>query len=151
MKLIFSFVLFTFLFGCKSEKSKYTIAYASLEETSIARFPEIQESESYKRGKEVYTDFCITCHLPDGKGIIGTFPPLDGSNWLSEKRKESIHAVKFGLQGPIEVNGENYNMAMAPLGLTDQEVADVLNYVMNSWSNSSEKPVTLEEVKAIEK
>ncbi|MFN4764259.1 c-type cytochrome [Gillisia sp. Q332] len=151
MKLVYSFLLFTFLFGCKSEKSNNTIAYASLEENSITQISEFQDSESYKRGKDVYSDFCITCHLSDGKGITGTFPPLDGSNWLTEKRKESIHAVKYGLQGPIEVNGENYNMAMAPLGLTDQEVADVLTYVMNSWSNSSKKPVTLEEVKAIEK
>lgn len=152
MRLIFSFILFTFLFGCKSEKSNNNyVAYASIEENGITQIPEFQESESYKRGKEVYMDFCITCHLADGKGITGTFPPLDGSNWLTEKRQESIHAVKYGLQGPIEVNGEKYNMAMAPMGLSDQEVADVMNYVMNSWSNSSKKPVTLEEVKAIEK
>lgn len=151
MRLVFGFVLFTCLIGCKSEKTNTDHVYASLEKSDLVQVSEIQDSESYKRGKEVYTDFCITCHLSDGKGIIGTFPPLDGSNWLTEKRREAIHAVKFGLQGPIEVNGENYNMAMAPLGLTDQEVADVLNYVMNSWSNSNKEPVTLEEVKAIEK
>jgi mono/diheme cytochrome c family protein len=151
MKLAFSLMLFAFLFACKSEKSNNNIAYASLDQTSIAPVPKLQDSASYKRGKEVYNDFCITCHLADGKGITGTFPPLDGSNWLTEKREKSIRAVKYGLQGPIEVNGENYNMAMAPLGLTDQEVADVMNYVMNSWSNSSKKPVTLDEVKAIEK
>ena len=150
MRLVFSFMLFAFIIGCKSEKSNNNIAYASLD-TSIAPVPKFQDSASYKRGKDVYNDFCITCHLADGKGIVGTFPPLDGSNWLTEKRKESIRAVKYGLQGPIEVKGENYNMAMAPLGLTDQEVADVMNYVMNSWSNSNKKPVTLEEVKAIEK
>jgi mono/diheme cytochrome c family protein len=151
MRLIVSFIVFACLLGCKSEKSNNNIAYTSSEENSIEQVYEIQESESYKRGKDVYLDFCITCHLADGNGITGTFPPLDGSNWLTEKRKESIRAVKYGLQGPIEVNGEKYNMAMAPLGLTDQEVADVMNYVMNSWSNSSKKPVTLEEVKAIEK
>lgn len=151
MRLIVSFIAFACLFGCKSEKSNDNITYASLEENSIALVPEIQDSQSFKRGKVVYLDFCITCHLADGKGITGTFPPLDKSNWLSEKRQESIRAVKYGLQGPIEVNGEKYNMAMAPLGLSDQEVADVMNYVMNSWSNSSKKPVSLEEVKAIEK
>ena len=40
---------------------------------------------------------------------------------------------------------------MPPLGLSDQEVADVLNYVMNSWSNKQKKMVTLEEVKAVAK
>lgn len=148
------FFLVTLILGCKSQESKETVkelAYSSSAENLVEKDSVVQKSESYKRGKEIYTDFCITCHLADGKGIAGTFPPLDGSDWLTEKRMETIHAVKFGLQGPILVNGEKYDMAMTPLGLTDQEVADVLNYVMNSWSNSSKKPVSPEEVKAIKK
>lgn len=154
MKSIVNLILLILLVGCKSEENKKTekdFAYSSSEAVSVERESEIQKSESYQRGKEIYTDFCITCHLADGKGIAGTFPPLDGSNWLTEKRIESIHAVKFGLQGPIEVNGEKYDMVMTPQGLTDQEVADVLNYAMNSWSNSNKKPVMVEEVKAVKK
>ncbi|MFO8148077.1 MAG: c-type cytochrome [Bacteroidota bacterium] len=149
MKTAFKLLLIIGLLSCKSNSEENKIEY-TIPQESVAK-SQIQSSESYKRGKEVYLDFCMTCHLADGKGIKGTFPPLDGSNWLTEKRQESIHAVKYGLQGPIEVNGEKYNMAMAPMGLSDQEVADVMNYVMNSWSNSSKKPVTVEEVKAIEK
>ena len=149
MKIAFKLLLIIGLLSCKSNSEENKIEYVIPQETAAK--VQDQSSESYKRGKDIYTDFCITCHLADGKGILGTFPPLDGSNWLTEKRNESIHAVKYGLQGPIEVNGQKYNMAMAPLGLSDQEVADVMNYVMNSWSNSNKKPVTLEEVKAIEK
>lgn len=159
MRSILSLALLLLIAGCKSQENKETVqdvAYLSskeltLNETLIVKDTVVQKDESYQRGKDIYTDFCITCHLADGKGISGTFPPLDGSNWLTEKRLESIHAVKYGLQGPIVVNGEKYDMMMTPLGLTDQEVADVLNYVMNSWSNTSKKPVTLEEVKAVEK
>lgn len=32
--------------------------------------------ESMQRGKEIYTDFCITCHLANGEGVENTFPPL---------------------------------------------------------------------------
>lgn len=137
------------LLSCKSNPDNKQEHYVSTDDP-IAQAQD-QESESYKRGKEIYMDFCVTCHLADGKGIPGTFPPLDGSNWLTEKRTESIHAVKYGLRGPIEVNGEEYNNVMTPLGLTDQEVADVMNYINNSWSNNIEEPVTEEEVAAITK
>ncbi|TPN85262.1 c-type cytochrome [Aquimarina algicola] len=107
--------------------------------------------ESIARGREVYMDFCMQCHLPDGKATPNTFPPLAGSDWLSTKRKESIYAVKYGLRGAIEVNGKTYNGAMMPLGLEDEEIADVLNYVMNSWGNTQKQMVTVEEVNAIKK
>jgi mono/diheme cytochrome c family protein len=71
---------------------------------------------------------------------------LDGSNWLTEKRTQSIHALKFGLNGPIVVNGKKFNNAMSAMGLSNQEVADVMNYIMNSWSNKSKKIVTTAEV-----
>lgn len=106
--------------------------------------------KSISRGKEVYVDFCMQCHLGNGKGSE-TVPPLAFSDWLVNKRKESIHAVKYGQSGPIKVNGKNYNSMMAPLGLTDDEVADVMNYIMNSWGNKQSKMVTVSEVKAVKK
>jgi hypothetical protein len=62
------------------------------------------------------------------------------------KRTQSIHALKFGLNGPIVVNGKKFNNAMSAMGLSNQEVADVMNYIMNSWSNKSKKIVTTAEV-----
>ncbi len=149
MRLIIKILLIAGLLSCKSNPDNEEDQYVSTDEP--VALSQDQESESYKRGKEVYMDFCITCHLADGKGIPGTFPPLDGSDWLTEKRAESIHAVKYGLKGFIEVNGEEYNNVMTPFGLTDQEVADVMNYINNSWSNNIEKPVTEEEVAEIVK
>lgn len=106
--------------------------------------------KSMERGRLIYDEFCIQCHGANGKGTQGVFPPLDGADWLVEKRTESIHAVKYGQSGEIIVNGVTYNNVMPPMGLTDNEVADVMNYVMNSWSNAQENMVTIEEVKAIE-
>lgn len=107
--------------------------------------------KSISRGKEVFTDFCMQCHLATGKGDLVNFPPLDGSEWLVKKRKQSIHVVKYGQTGEIVVKGKKYNNTMAPLGLSDQEVADVMNFIMNSWSNKQKKMVTVEEVKAVAK
>ncbi len=108
-------------------------------------------SESMARGKEVYADFCMQCHLPDGKGTPNVFPPLAGSDWLVNKRAESIHSIKYGLNGPIKVNGKTYNSAMTSLGLEDEEIADVMNYIMNSWGNTQKNIVTIQEVTDIKK
>jgi len=106
---------------------------------------------SMQRGSEIYSDFCASCHLEQGEGITYTFPPLAQSDYLMENREASIRGVKYGQQGEITVNGVTYNNIMAPLGLDDQEVADVMNYIMNSWGNSSEEMVTLKEVENIQK
>ena len=105
--------------------------------------------KSMARGKELYTEFCMQCHLATGKGNDNIIPPLDGSDWLKKKRKESIHAVKYGQTGEIIVNSKKYNGAMPLLGLTNEEVADVMNYIQNSWSNKQSKIVTAEEVALI--
>ncbi len=127
-----------------STKSEYTKA-------SIVDIQDVELSQSIARGKEIYNEFCMQCHLPDGKGTPNVFPPLAGSDWLVNKRKESIHSIKYGLNGPIEVNGKPYNSAMTSLGLEDEEIADVMNYIMNSWGNTQKKMVTLEEVSSIKK
>ena len=148
MKIAFKLLLIIGLLSCKSNSEEKKDEYTTVED--IAKVQD-QKSESYLRGKDVYNDFCVTCHLSNGKGVPGNFPPLDGSNWLTKKRTESIHAIKYGLSGPIEVNGENYNSVMVPMGLSNQEVADVMNYIGNTWSNAIKKPVTVDEVAAVKK
>jgi mono/diheme cytochrome c family protein len=93
----------------------------------------------------------MTCHLPAGEGVAGVFPPLAKSDYLMQKRKESIEAIKYGLKGKIIVNEQEYNGNMSTLGLADDEVADVMNYITNSWGNENDKMVTEEEVAKIEK
>jgi mono/diheme cytochrome c family protein len=129
--------------SCGNDKKKETTAnYA-------AKTQQTPLEQSISRGKEIYSELCVTCHLPNGKGVAGAFPPLNPSDWLTNKRIESIHAVKYGLKGKIMVNGAEYNNVMLPLGLDDQEVADVMNYTIQTW-NSGEM-VTVEEVKAVKK
>ena len=107
--------------------------------------------ESIERGNEIYTDFCMNCHLPNGEGVENVYPPLAKSDYLMKKREESIKSLKYGLEGKIVVNGKTYNSVMAPLGLSDDEVADVMNYITNSWGNNNAKTVTEEEVSLVKK
>ncbi|RAV99348.1 c-type cytochrome [Pseudochryseolinea flava] len=105
---------------------------------------------SITRGKEVYTTQCMTCHMEQGEGIEGAFPPLAKSDYLMADKKRSITQILHGLSGEIKVNGVTYNGEMAAIELTDQELSDVLNYVRNSWGNKGEA-VTPAEVKALRK
>lgn len=111
----------------------------------------IIEPKNQLPGKEIYTDFCIQCHAANGKGDGKNSPPLAGSEWLTKKRAQSIHAVKFGQSGEIVVNKMKFNNIMPPMGLSDKEVADVMNYIMNSWGNKQRKIVTEAEVEKIKK
>tara|TARA_R110002124_G_scaffold6123_1_gene37415 strand:- start:162193 stop:162645 length:453 start_codon:yes stop_codon:yes gene_type:complete len=148
-KVIVTVLLSTLIFSCNnSEDKKEAIKIGNVK---ISKPAQTDLEKSIERGSEVYQNFCVQCHLPTGKGVPNNFPPLAGSNWLTEKRTESIHSVKFGQRGEIVVNGVTYNGIMTPMGLSDEEVADVLNYVMNSWGNTQEKMVTVEEVAAVEK
>ena len=117
----------------------------------ITQEKELQES--IKDGEGIYSEFCMRCHLSKGEGVEGIYPPLADSNWLSEKRTESIKSVKYGLKGEIEVNGEVYNNNMTSMGLTDREVADVMNYIMNNFGNEDHnfKQVNLKEVSSLSK
>ena len=107
--------------------------------------------ESIQRGKEVYMDMCLRCHLANGKGVPKVYPPLAKSDYLLEKREESIRAIKYGLRGKIVVNGKPYRSIMTKPGLDDDEVADVMNYITNSWGNTYDKMVTEKEVAAVPK
>lgn len=118
---------------------------------SIFFFQDSDLEESIQRGSEIYMDFCITCHLDKGEGVANTFPPLAKSDYLMKNREASIRGIKYGQQGEIIINGVTYNSAMPSPGLEDDEVADVMNYILNSWGNSSDKIVTLKEVEAIQK
>ncbi len=106
------------------------------------------KAKSIERGKLVYSTLCIACHQADGKGLPGAFPPLAGSDYLLNNIDKAIHAVKYGLQGEITVNGVKYNSVMAAQGLSDEEVSDVMNYVLNSWGNKGDY-VSVAKVKAI--
>lgn len=107
--------------------------------------------ESIARGKHIYANNCISCHMADGTGVPGTFPPLAKSDYLTKSTNSAIEAVKYGLEGSIMVNGEEYDSMMPQPGLDDKQVADVMNYILNSWGNSHGKMITQKHVEEIKR
>lgn len=104
-------------------------------------------STDYAAGEEVYNTTCKACHQASGEGIVGAFPPLANSDYLLEDKNRAIKQVLEGSSGEIVVNGETYNGTMTPQNLEDQQVVDVINYVLNSWGNEGGE-VTLEDVQS---
>ena len=109
-------------------------------------------SISIKKGKSLYEDFCVRCHMPNGKGQKGIIPPLAKSDFLFKHMEESIKALKYGgIDGEIIVNGIKYNSRMEKMGLYDDEIADIMNYTLNSWGNKYEKRIREKDVKNLKK
>lgn len=107
---------------------------------AIARNPEITgitKEIQMERGKQVFLTSCFACHLANGEGIPGVFPPLAGSDYLNADKDRAIRIVTKGLSGPVTVNGKTYNNVMPPQAqLDDAGIADVLTYIYNSWGNN---------------
>ena len=99
-------------------------------------------------GKKVYTKYCLTCHQADGSGVPNMTPPLIQTSFVLGDKEKIINIVLNGLKN-VDIDDQTYNNAMPALGsvLKDQEIADVLSYVRNSFGNKA-SVVTLAEVKA---
>lgn len=137
-----------------TEKVETTTKKPTTEKSTFTQLASVDKKEvevSLKKGKAVYNNVCAQCHLPSGKGVPSAFPPLAGSDWLKDKTVESIRSIKYGLKGEILVNGKKYNGVMLPLGLTDKQIADVMNYTSNSWGNTTENFYTAKEINAVKK
>lgn len=105
---------------------------------------------SMARGEQLYISYCLSCHMDQGQGIEGVYPPLAKSDYLMADKKRSIQQILYGVSGEIKVNGKTYNLEMTGFDLTDEETADVLNYIRNSWGNKG-AVVTPEEVRTARK
>jgi len=132
---------------------KVIIAATLLAATAALAWTPVQDKkleESKARGKTLYNELCITCHMPDGKGTPGAFPPLAGSTYFANNPAKAIYPQKYGLTTPIEVNGTTYNTPMPVPNISDEEIADITTYIMNSWGNKG-KLVTVKDVQKVKK
>ena len=111
--------------------------------------PKRSFEERIKLGKNLYETNCGACHQNDGQGLAKVFPPLANSDYLMERKDKGIGVILKGLSGEIVVNGEKYNGVMPQLLLNNDEVANILTYVRNSWGNKDNQMVTAEDVEKV--
>lgn len=119
----------------KSIEDKYTPSETSANTSSL-----------HAKGEEVYKQTCQACHQANGEGLPSAFPPLAKSDYLLADKTRAIKQIINGSSGEITVNSKKFNGTMPPQSLTDEQIADVLNYTLNSWGNNG-GVVTVEEVK----
>lgn len=125
---------------------KKRIGSAPVAETIVADTTTAEVSEALMAGKTVYDSYCLPCHMSNGKGAPGMNPPLTGTDWVLGDKERLIKVILQGLSEPVEIQGEIYQNVMASHSfLSDQQIADVLTFVRQSFGNNASE-ITVNEV-----
>jgi nitrite reductase (NO-forming) len=121
--------------------------------SSNPKIADLNKEIQMQKGRGVYLQTCFVCHQPNGAGVADQIPPLAKSDFLAApaNRERIIRGVLFGQADEMVVNGKHFKNTMIPLNyLSDEQIANVLTYVRNTWGNSGDA-VTVEEVAKIRK
>jgi len=128
--------------GDRSEPNLAAVTQA----TKAASAGKLTQEEQIKAGQQLFTGTCSVCHQTSGEGLPGVFPPLAKSDLIAADPKRPIQILLKGLTGKITVNGKDYNSVMPPMSqLNDDEIANIVTFVLNSWGNPGGR-VSAEEV-----
>lgn len=92
-------------------------------------------NSKYAEGKEVYDQHCKACHMADGQGLEGVFPPLAFSDYLLADPARALKQVLEGSKEKMTVNGVVYEDEMPAQAVSDEEAIAVVNYILNAWGN----------------
>lgn len=107
------------------------------------------EFDPLTRGAKLFTRQCQQCHQADGMGLPGVYPPIAGSPWLLNSEERPVKLLLKGLSGPVTVLGKEFNGNMpAVADWKDRDIAAVLTYVRQNWSNDA-GPISEELVTSI--
>ncbi len=117
---------------------------------SFQKKPKIDLAASSERGKEIYLRNCVSCHMDQGEGLEGIFPPIAKSDYMLADKKRAIKQTLYGISGEMTVNGKKYNGEMNGFDITDDEMSDLMNYIFNSFGNNG-GIISPEDVKAVRK
>lgn len=102
-----------------------------------------------ENGKKVYQTYCQSCHMENGAGVPRMNGPLIGSKYVAGGKEKLISIVLHGSAALANDPERKYQNTMPSMSnLTDQEIADVLTYIRNSFNNKGLE-ITPEEVKPV--
>ena len=126
---------------------KNTIAILLLLSVCTVSWAQKATKEAIQKGKVVFEQNCLVCHQVDGSGVPHLNPPLIKTSFVLGDKKKLIGIVLKGLSD-VEIDGESYSNPMPSMNfLSDDDIANVLTYVRNSFTNKG-SAVTPAEVKA---
>jgi len=109
-------------------------------------------AQNMQNGKKIYEARCLACHQADGGGVPNMNAPLDAaSNVVGKDIARLVRIIRYGYNERIALDGFYYSNAMtANPDLKDNEIAGLLTYIRNSWSNKA-SAVTITQVQAAKK
>lgn len=108
-----------------------------------------EQQKRFETGRDLFLISCGACHQPHGMGQEGLAPPLKDSDWSTGSKERMIRIVLHGLQGPIEVQGKQWELVMPGLAVFDDEqLSSIMTYVRREWGHTA-SPIDPEEIKAI--
>lgn len=109
-------------------------------------------AQNMQKGKKIYEAKCLACHQADGGGVPNMNAPLDGaSNVVGNDIARLVRIIRYGYNERVALDGFYYSNAMtASPDLKDNEIADLLTYIRNSWSNKA-SAITIAQVQAAKK
>ena len=112
----------------------------------------LTSAQNLSNGKKIYETRCLVCHQADGGGVPNMNAPLDGaSNVVGNDIARMVKIIRGGYNERVALDGYYYSNAMtANPDMKDQDIADVLSYIRNAWSNKASK-VTLAQVQKVKK
>jgi nitrite reductase (NO-forming) len=111
-------------------------AAQSIKNPTTAAVKALTKDEQIAQGKNVFENNCLACHQSNGEGIPSAFPPLAKSDFLNADHDRAIGILLHGRSGPITVNGKTFDSVMPAIALNNQQIANVLTYVLNSFGNN---------------
>lgn len=114
----------------------------------VVRALSVDEQELFDRGAVTFAQVCSTCHQTSGLGEPGKAPRLRQSPWVLGSEERLVRIVAQGLEGPLTLDGETWNMEMPALEVSDEELAAVVTYIRREWGHGAD-PVTPETVARI--
>jgi mono/diheme cytochrome c family protein len=137
--------------SCSAPEAEQTREATETSTTTNATAQAAGENQAEHPGKVVYNTYCMACHMAEGEGVPGMNPPLSQTEWVLGDKTRLINVVLNGLSEEIVIKGETYNNVMASHSfLTDQQIADVLSYVRQSFGNDA-TAISVEEVASVRK
>lgn len=124
---------------------KYTLVAASLL-LAIGLLGSCGQTQ-HLQGRNLYVEHCANCHMEDGSGLRRLIPPLAGADYLRDNPREVVRGIRYGMEGPMVVNGITYNYEMpANRKVSEFQIVNIVNYINQAWGNNYGR-VTVEEAR----
>jgi mono/diheme cytochrome c family protein len=106
-------------------------------------------TDKQNEGQRLYAANCQSCHMEDGSGLRALIPPIAGADYLQTHREELPCLIRHGVEGPMVVNGQEYNKPMPGVEtMKADQITNLLNYIQTNFGNNNER-YTMQEVEKL--